>query len=54
MLKKSATKRAFSENVATEMKAGKPQRQALAIAYATKRAAEKKSGRKPAAKGKKR
>ncbi len=40
-LKKSKSKKAFSENVKTEMKAGKPQRQAVAIAYATKRKAKK-------------
>lgn len=38
-LKKSASKKAFSENVATEMRAGKPQKQALAIAYDVKRKA---------------
>jgi hypothetical protein len=40
-LKKSASKEAFSENVKREMDAGKPQKQSVAIAYATKRAAEK-------------
>jgi len=49
-LKKSASKKAFSENVATEMRAGRPQKQALAIAYDVKRDAEKK-GRKAAVKG---
>ncbi len=38
---KSKSKRAFSENVKAEMSAGKPQNQALAIAYATKRKAKK-------------
>lgn len=38
-LKKSTSKKAFSHNVRAEIKAGKPQRQAVAIAYATKRAA---------------
>ena len=38
---KSTSKKAFGENVSREMAAGKPQRQALAIAYATKRAAAK-------------
>jgi len=42
MLKKSATPKAFKENVKTEVKAGKPVKQAVAIAYATKRAAAKK------------
>ena len=32
----------FSKNVATEMHAGKPQKQSLAIAYAMKRRAAKK------------
>lgn len=36
-LDKSKSKQAFSKNVSTEMDAGKPQKQALAIAYATKR-----------------
>ena len=49
-LKKSASKRAFGENVATEMRAGKPQRQALAIAYSVKREAESR-GRKASVKG---
>lgn len=40
---KSKSKHAFSENVSKEMSAGKPQKQALAIAYATKRAARKMS-----------
>ena len=31
-LKKSASKKAISENIKTEMKAGKPQKQAIAIA----------------------
>lgn len=44
-LKKSTSKQAFSSNVKTEMKAGKPQRQAVAIAYAEKRAAAKKGSR---------
>jgi hypothetical protein len=41
-LVKSASKDAFRKNVKAEMAAGKPQRQAVAIAYSTKRAAEKK------------
>lgn len=45
-LKKSASKKAFSANVKTEMAHGKPQKQAVAIAYATQRAAAKKSGPK--------
>lgn len=34
------TRKAFRHNVKTEMKAGKPKKQALAIAYAAKRGAE--------------
>lgn len=42
-LKKSTSKKAFSENVKKEIAAGKPVKQAVAIGYATKRAAAKKS-----------
>lgn len=42
MLKKSASKKAVSENIRTEMKAGKPQKQAVAIALETQRKAKKK------------
>jgi hypothetical protein len=45
---KSKSPRAFSENVKREIAAGKPQRQAVAIAYATKRAAGAKKTRAPA------
>jgi hypothetical protein len=47
-LVKSASKAAFRKNVKAEMAAGKPQKQALAIAYSTQRAAKK-----PTSKGKK-
>jgi hypothetical protein len=40
-LKKSTSKKAFSENIKAEMHAGKPQKQAVAIAYSEKRAARK-------------
>jgi hypothetical protein len=40
-LKKSTSKEAFRANVKAEVKAGKPVKQAVAIAYATKRAAAK-------------
>ena len=40
-LKKSTSKAAFSANVAQEVEAGKPVKQAAAIAYSVKRAAEK-------------
>lgn len=36
---KSKSKAAFSSNVAAEMDAGKPQKQAVAIAYSVKRKA---------------
>ncbi len=52
-LVKSASPKAFRANVKTEMAAGKPQKQAVAIAYSTQRAAAGKSGAKPASKGKK-
>ena len=41
-LKKSASKPAFRANVKAEIAAGKPQKQAVAIAYAVKREAAKK------------
>jgi hypothetical protein len=41
-LVKSSSKNAFRKNVAAEIKAGKPPKQAVAIAYSTKRAAAKK------------
>ncbi len=41
-LKKSASKKAVSENIKTEMEAGKPQKQAVAIALDVQRRAKKK------------
>jgi hypothetical protein len=41
-LKKSTSDKAFKENVKKEIAAGKPPKQAVAIAYSTKRAAAKK------------
>lgn len=41
-LKKSTSKAAFKSNIKAEVKAGKPQKQAVAIAYAEKREAEKR------------
>jgi hypothetical protein len=41
-LVKSPSKAAFRKNVAAEVKAGKPIKQAVAIAYSTKRQAAKK------------
>jgi hypothetical protein len=40
-LKKSPSKESFRSNVRAEVKSGKPVKQAVAIAYATKRAAAK-------------
>ena len=39
---KSPSKQAFKKNVTAEIKAGKPPKQAVAIAYATKRASQGK------------
>jgi hypothetical protein len=48
MLKKSASPKAFKENIKTEVKAGKPIKQAVAIAYSEAREAKKqtKKGKK--------
>lgn len=43
---KSMTPKAMSKNIKTEIKAGKPQKQAVAIAYSVKREAEKKAHKK--------
>jgi len=39
---KARTKKGFSENVKREMKAGKPQKQAVAIAYSEARSNKRK------------
>jgi len=39
---KARTKKGFSENVKREMKAGKPQKQAVAIAYSESRSTKRK------------
>jgi len=41
---KSKSKEAFSKNISAEVHAGKPTKQAVAIAYSMKRAANKKDG----------
>lgn len=41
-LKKSTSKKAVGQNIRTEMKAGKPQKQAVAIALDVQRRARKK------------
>lgn len=43
-LKTSTSKKAFGSNVRAERKAGKPQKQAVAIAFAKKREAAAKKG----------
>jgi hypothetical protein len=44
-LVKSTSKAAFRKNIKAEVAAGKPVKQAVAIAYSTKRAAAKKPGK---------
>lgn len=41
---KSKSKEAFAKNIKAEIKAGKPQKQAVAIAYSVKRSAKKAEG----------
>jgi hypothetical protein len=41
---KSKSKEAFSKNIKAEIAAGKPQKQAVAIAYSVKRSAKKAKG----------
>ena len=45
-LVKGKSKRAFSRNVATEMKHGKPQKQAVAIAYSVMERAMRREGKR--------
>lgn len=45
-LTKSPTKKAFEKNIKAEVKAGKPVKQAVAIAYSVKREASKPKGKK--------
>ena len=51
-LVKSASKNAFRSNVKAEVAAGKPLKQALAVAYATKRAVQAPKAKPTAKKGK--
>lgn len=45
-LSRGKSRKAFSKNVATEVRAGKPVKQAVAIAYAEKRRSGKKRKKK--------
>jgi hypothetical protein len=45
-LRKCASQNCFERNLKTEMKHGKPQKQALAIAYSVQKAAKKKASKK--------
>lgn len=45
-LKKGTSKKTFAQNVRTEIKHGKPVKQAVAIAYSVKRSAAAKKGAK--------
>ena len=45
-LKKGYSKETISKNIKTEMKSGRPQKQAIAIALSTARTAEKKAKKK--------
>lgn len=51
-LVKSSSKNAFRSNIKAEVAAGKPVKQAVAIAYATKRAAQGPKAKPAAKKGK--
>ena len=50
---KSKSPKAFAKNIKTEMAAGKPQKQAVAIAYSEAKAAKKTAKKKSATKAKK-
>lgn len=45
-LKKGTSKKTFSKNVSTEVRAGRPVKQAVAIAYSIKRKSAKKRKKK--------
>lgn len=44
--KKAKTRKGFSENIKREMESGKPQKQAVAIAYSEARGGKKKGKKK--------
>ncbi len=45
--KSASSKKGFSENIKREIEAGKPQKQAVAIAYSEARRGKKKAKKKP-------
>jgi hypothetical protein len=46
-LKKGYSKATIGKNIRSEVRAGRPAKQAVAIAYSTARAAAKKAGKRP-------
>lgn len=52
-LKKSKSPKAFKENIKTEVKHGKPKKQAVAIAYSEARSAKKRDRKEDTKKKKK-
>lgn len=50
-LEKSTSKKAFGYNIGAELKAGKPRKQAIAIAFSEKREAKKKHHKRESSDG---